>query len=549
MTRINHQSHDQTSCRDRDLLHVLHCSNDDLHDATLAHIDACDRCQHRLIELAADGDSWSEAITALRDSDVFQNESNDNRPLGAFHRDGSVIIAIDAELSAEIPVQADRISLDFLDDASHPEMLGRVGRYDVERLIGAGGMGIVFKAFDSDLHRPVALKVLAPHLAHSGGARQRFAREAQSAAAVVHENVVPIHYVDTQGKLPFLVMQYVPGESLQTRVDRDGPLPVDEILQIGIQIARGLAAAHDQGLVHRDVKPGNMLLEPAVNRVLITDFGLARAADDASVTRSGIIAGTPHYMSPEQAQGKAIDSRSDLFGLGGVLYFMSAARPPFRADGAIAVLNRICSTAHRPVDEINELVPAELADLIDGLLAKKPSARPENADRVAKELSRQLKSFRAGRPRYRRRNAPFRRHWKALAAVTALAMLCVLGWQWTQRTTAPQANSNRRFDQVQVQPQALKSADQRTALPVATPDSVFQSADVDMAHELQALQDEIATYEARFLRPPDVKTLLFFDDELPRQMTAASESIIDFEQRMPSLDPPAPTVKDARLGP
>ena len=192
-------------------------------------------------------------------------------------------------------------------------------------------MGIVLKGHDSELNRPVAIKMLAAHLAHSGAARQRFAREGSAAAAVVHEHVVAIYNVESDGAVPFLVMQYVPGRSLQSRVDEDGPLAVDEMLRIGVQAAAGLAAAHRQGLVHRDVKPSNILLEDTVERAVLTDFGLARAMDDASLTQTGVVAGTPHYMSPEQATGQPIDHRSDLFSLGSVLYFMAAGRPPFRA--------------------------------------------------------------------------------------------------------------------------------------------------------------------------------------------------------------------------
>ena len=196
------------------------------------------------------------------------------------------------------------MKLDFLSPPSHPEMLGQLGRYQIEQVIGAGGMGIVLKGFDTDLNRPVAVKVLAPHLAHSGAARQRFAREARAAAAVVHEHVVAIYNVESEEETPFLVIQYVPGRSLQDRVDQDGPLAAEEILRIGMQAAAGLAAAHAQGVIHRDVKPANILLESGVERALLTDFGLARAADDASLTHSGIVAGTPHYMSPEQARGE-----------------------------------------------------------------------------------------------------------------------------------------------------------------------------------------------------------------------------------------------------
>src|SRR5262249_29409220 len=151
---------------------------------------------------------------------------------------------------------------------------------------------------------------------------QRFTREAQAAAAVSHDHIVTIHAVEEASGLPYLVMQLVAGMSLQERLDREGPMELPEILRIGLQTASGLAAAHAQGLVHRDIKPANILLENGVERVKITDFGLARAAADASLTQEGVVAGTPHYMSPEQARGEAIDQRSDLFSLGSVLYAM-----------------------------------------------------------------------------------------------------------------------------------------------------------------------------------------------------------------------------------
>src|SRR5205814_9742171 len=175
------------------------------------------------------------------------------------------------------------------------------------------------------------IKVMAPQLAASATARRRFTREARAAAAVTHDHVVTIHAVEDAGPLPHIVMQFVAGTSLQDRLDRTGPLPLAEVLRIGMQTASGLAAAHAQGLVHRDVKPANILLENGVERVKLTDFGLARAADDASLTHSGQVAGTPAYMSPEQAEGKPVDARSDLFSLGSVLYAMLAGRPAFRA--------------------------------------------------------------------------------------------------------------------------------------------------------------------------------------------------------------------------
>jgi serine/threonine-protein kinase len=224
-------------------------------------------------------------------------------------------------------------------------------------------------------------------------------------------------------------MQYVPGRSLQARVDEDGPLGVEEILRIGMQAACGLAAAHRQGLVHRDVKPSNILLEDTVERALLTDFGLARTFDDASLTHTGILAGTPHYMSPEQATGEPIDQRSDLFGLGAVLYFMATGHPPFRAASAMAVLHRICHDRQRPVWQRNREIPDALSDTIDRLLEKKPSRRFSSADEVQQHLAgllSRLQQYGLGRRRFR-----FGRHTKlgmrALVASAALVLLIAVG--------------------------------------------------------------------------------------------------------------------------
>src|SRR5262249_42963578 len=149
------------------------------------------------------------------------------------------------------------------------------------------------------------------------------------------------------------VMQYVAGRSLQERIDRDGPLELEAILRIGMQAAAGLAAAHAQGLVHRDVKPANILLENGIERVKITDFGLARAVDDASMTQSGVVAGTPQYMAPEQARAESVDHRADLFSLGSVIYAMCTGRSPFRAETTVAVLKRVCDDTPRPIREVN----------------------------------------------------------------------------------------------------------------------------------------------------------------------------------------------------
>ncbi len=281
-------------------------------------------------------------------------------------------------------------ALDFLDPPQGPGSLGWLGHYQVKEVVGSGGMGVVLRAFDTKLHRVVAIKVMAPELAASATARRRFSREAQAAAAVCHEHVVTIHAVDEDHRPPYLVMQFVQGVSLQEKLDREGVPGLLEILRVGLQTAEGLAAAHKQGLVHRDIKPANILLENGVERVKITDFGLARAADDASLTQSGVIAGTPQYMSPEQADGAAVDQRSDLFSLGSVLYATCTGRAPFQASNSRAVLKRVVEDHPRPIREINPEIPDWLCALITRLQSKDPALRPRFASEVAAILTTHL---------------------------------------------------------------------------------------------------------------------------------------------------------------
>ncbi|HVX13697.1 MAG TPA: serine/threonine-protein kinase [Pirellulales bacterium] len=285
----------------------------------------------------------------------------------------------------------------ILHASDKPDVLGTIGSYEVRELIGRGGMGIVLRAYDAKLNRVVAIKVLAPELATQPTARRRFLREAQAAAAVAHPHIVTIHAVD-EDEWPYLVMECIGGISLQDKIERAGTLRLAEILRIGTQIAEGLAAAHKQGLIHRDVKPANILLENGVERVKITDFGLARTADDMTITRTGEISGTPQYMSPEQASGERVDQRSDLFSLGCVLYAMCAGRPPFRADSMAAIVKKICQDAPQPLHEIDQQLPTWLVETIDRLLAKDPHERFQTAEEVARVLGGALAQVQAGHP-------------------------------------------------------------------------------------------------------------------------------------------------------
>jgi serine/threonine-protein kinase len=352
-------------------------------DTLVRHLDDCSHCQREVEFLAASAAEWEDVRTVLGAPPAQEySPSVAARP----------VVHVDETSDNDLAATGRRVDtrLDFLAPTDDPEMLGRLGPYEIKGLIGHGGMGLVLKAYDRALQRTVAIKVLAPHLATSAVARRRFAREAQAAAAVAHEHVIAIHAVAEAGGLPYLVMPYMPGQSLQQRLDEVGPLSMVEVLRIGSQIAAGLAAAHAQGLVHRDIKPANILLEQGIERVAITDFGLARAIDDVNLTRSGVLAGTPAYMSPEQARGETVDHRADLFSLGSVMYAMCAGRPPFRAESTIAVLKRICEAEPTPLVQLNPEVPPWLERVITRLHAKTPDDRFTSATEVAGLLQRCL---------------------------------------------------------------------------------------------------------------------------------------------------------------
>jgi serine/threonine protein kinase len=336
---------------------------------------------------------------------------------------------LNSDRSARSGAATGEVSLSFLSSSDKPGSIGRLGTYEISEVIGRGGMGIVLRGLDSKLNRVVAIKALAPDFAINAMARKRFLREAQAAAAVSHDHVVTIHAVDDDAAAPFLVMECVVGQSLQQKIDRVGALQTTEILRIGMQIAMGLMAAHKQGLIHRDIKPANILLENGVERVKITDFGLARAVDDVGITQSGVIAGTPQYMSPEQAMGDPIDQRSDLFSLGSVLYTMCTGRPAFRADTTIAVIRRVCDDSPRPISELNPEIPDWLVAIINKLLAKKPADRFQTAADVADLLEQHLAVIQQSSAASGHRAAARRRH-AALARETANTDRSDLIWSW-----------------------------------------------------------------------------------------------------------------------
>ena len=273
--------------------------------------------------------------------------------------------------------------------SSEVPMPARLGKYQIQGQVGRGGMGIVWKALDPDLRRTVAIKILSPHLAQSAVARRRFQREARAAAAINHENVLTIHSVEEQGETPFLVMEFVSGESLKEYIAGRKKLDVIEVIRLSAQIAQGLAAAHAQGVIHRDVKPANVMLHEGATRVRLMDFGLARVAfDNADLTSHDHAVGTPAYMAPEQIRGHSVDARADLFSLGCVMYCMVAGYSPFHGKTHAETIHKIIDLVPTCLHDVDPAVPHVLSEMVEKLLVKNPDDRYQSAFEVADVLRR-----------------------------------------------------------------------------------------------------------------------------------------------------------------
>lgn len=275
----------------------------------------------------------------------------------------------------------------FLDPPQAPGELGRLAHFRVLEILGQGGMGLVFRAQDEQLHRQVALKVVRPEIARQPLAAQRFLREARLAASLKSDHIVTIHHVGKANGIPFLAMQLLEGESVEHWLLRHGRVAIADALRVGREIAQGLADAHAQGIIHRDIKPANIWLEAPQGRVKILDFGLARSfADGTRLTHSGTLVGTPAYMAPEQARGQAPEVRCDLFSLGCVLYQLTTGQLPFPGKDTMSVLLALATTTPRPPHDLDARVPLVLSTLIMRLLAKDTTERPASARQVVEAL-------------------------------------------------------------------------------------------------------------------------------------------------------------------
>ncbi len=257
------------------------------------------------------------------------------------------------------------------------------GRYSLERELGRGGMGIVFLARDVALDRPVAIKLLPPALARVPELRARFLREARTAAQLSHPHIVPIHLVEERDELVYFVMAFIAGESLGQRLRVRGPLPPSQVGRLMQEVAWALAHAHQRGIIHRDIKPDNIMLEAGTQRAIVTDFGIARVADAGTPSGAGEVVGTAHYMSPEQATGEAVDGRSDLYSLGVTGFHALTGRLPFEGASLPALIHQHVALPAPRVATLAPTVPPWLAEAVDRCLAKAPEQRFGTAEALA----------------------------------------------------------------------------------------------------------------------------------------------------------------------
>jgi serine/threonine protein kinase len=343
-----------------------------------AHLESCNECASRVV--------WFQ-------KELFQNFGDDLKDdteatKSREHQDSVVEAASpNAADGAE-----DSFDASLLEPSTNPDFLGRLGRYQVRRIIGYGAMGVVLEAYEEGLRRTVAIKLLKRQISTSERARRRFIREARAAAGIIHPNVVTIFGVEEQRSSPYLVMEYVAGGTLREYIRNRERLPPIEVVRLAKGIAQGLAAAHQQGVIHRDIKPGNLLLDRGGLWVKLTDFGLARAAiDQVDLTSHGVAVGTPAYMSPEQVTAGNLDFRTDLFSLGCVIYAMVAGRTPFRGTSQFEIARRIVEDAPPPLDQVVPGTPGFLVDVVQRLLAK----RPEDRFSSAAELANLLEQYQA----------------------------------------------------------------------------------------------------------------------------------------------------------
>ncbi|MBY0525422.1 MAG: protein kinase [Gemmataceae bacterium] len=391
-----------------------------------AHLESCPKCEARAQRLDTHVDP---VLSAIRKNEAVIQDTlmGDNAPLPAPKPPTSRTPAVKGQV---------QVSYTFLSPPVKSGDLGRLGNYRVLRLLGKGGMGYVFHAEDMTLARGVALKVMKPEIGQDGESGQRFLREARLMSSLKHEHLVTVYQVGQEGSAVYLAMELLEGESLADRLKRSPRLEPDRIVRLACEMTSALAVIHGRGLIHRDVKPANIWLEAPGERIKILDFGLARRLqEEVHLTQTGMVVGTPTFMSPEQARGEHVDARSDLFSLGAVLYGMCTGMEPFRGPNVTAVLTALAVESPRPVHELSNAIPRPLSDLVMQLLSKQPERRPPSADAVLERLRlmdgspSQTRAVPLSRPEWAQSARTLaRRYW--LAGLAALMGIFVVSVAW-----------------------------------------------------------------------------------------------------------------------
>ncbi len=319
-------------------------------------------------------------------------------------------------------------------------MVGKViAQCMIERKLGEGGMGVVYLGRHTTLNKPVALKLLRQNLPTDANGIERFVREARAAASLDHAAIVNVYDAGHQNGLYYIVMQYVEGESLSARLERERRIPIDEALEIFEAAASGIEHAHSKGIIHRDIKPDNILLG-IDGSVKIVDFGLARAVEyDANISQTGIVVGSPTFMSPEQALGKKTDARADIYALGATLYQMVTGEPPFRARGFMEAIWKIVKESPLAPHQVSPDVPIELSRYIHGLMRKDPRNRPQS---ISEALDNLRSLVRKGGLHQRRKGARRLLKFGVVAAViVALAWYFIPWREVLERFASPEASA------------------------------------------------------------------------------------------------------------
>lgn len=373
------------------------------------HLESCEQCR-RTIDLISGVDGEGESTVSESHFDTGQRDVSPVVVPAAISAEplapelqavmehlkedeipsrGASATEASEEFTRSLPSGMDAFIKQLLDKAE-PGQPATIGHYELGPKIGRGGMGAVYQAYDRKLSRDVAIKFLKPDLTRDGTFVERFVREAQAAAGVIHPNVVTVHSIEETNGVPWIVMELIEGESLRKRLRRFGPLTLTSVARIGAQIAEGLQAAHEKRLIHRDIKPSNIVLLEDLDEVRITDFGLAQLEGATRLTKSGMLMGTPKYMAPEQARGEKVDHRSDLFSLGSVLYAMCTGRAPFEGKNDAEVVSNVAKHQLNPIETVDPTLPRWLTGVISKLLEPNPEDRFQSAQEVAVNLRRSL---------------------------------------------------------------------------------------------------------------------------------------------------------------